>query len=656
MDIRLPDSWLRDYLKTSATPEKIAEYVSLCGPSVERVEKIDKECVYSIEITTNRVDSAGAYGLAREMAAILPRFDVKASLASIKTKSAQPIVKKVSWLAATVDYNLCQRFTAILIRDVKIKPSPEFIQTRLKLVGLRPINNVVDISNYLMHELGQPVHTFDYDKILDAKMVLRASKKGETVTTLDGKNHKLPGGDIIIEDGQKRLIDLAGIMGGANSAVDGNTKNVLLFVQTYNPYTIRQTSMKLAHRSEASSLFEKGLDPELVEPTIRRGIDLFTAVCKGKPESTILDLYPNPYKPHNITLTEEFIAQRLGIKISKQDIARFLTPLGFNIAWKKDVLTLTIPSWRSRDVNIPEDIVEEVARIYGYHNLPSDLMTGKIPEPLENAPFVFEMKIKQLLKGWGGIEVYTLSLVSKNMILASQGQILRAQALKLKNPLGADSEYLRTSLMSSLVWAAQQNKHTEEPFHLFEMANIYLPRKENLPQERIVLAGIFNNHDYENAKGIIQTFLGELNIHATLKPKNYDGFINNHSLSINCNGRETGKFGIIQDVFIYYEFIVELLAAVSQPHTTYVPLPKYPAQVEDITLIIPPKVLIGSVTEIIQEEQRVVSVELIGMYENTRTFRIFYQHPNKTLTDQDVKEIRSKIIKKLEKQLGVQVK
>ncbi|MCJ7805028.1 phenylalanine--tRNA ligase subunit beta, partial [Patescibacteria group bacterium] len=441
MEILIPDNWLKEFLKTHVGPEVIAECLSLCGPSIDRIEKIEGDPVYLIEVTTNRVDSASVLGIVREASAILPRFKIAAKLLQPKAKAKQKTVKSVFYLKASVDPKLCFRFSAILIRNVKIGQSPAEIQKKLIECGTRPINNIVDISNYIMLLFGQPVHTFDYDKIKGAKMILRASKRGERLTTLDGKNHKLSGEDIVIEDGSGRLIDLAGIMGGQNSMVDENTKNVLLFVQTYNPVNIRKTSMSLAARSEASMLFEKGLDTELVGPAMRYAIDMFVDLTKGTPAGEILDIYPNPYKVKAVKTNLEFINERLGISLTKDQISKSLASLGFYPRWSGKNISVEIPSYR-RDVEIPEDIVEEVARIYGYHNLPNKMLTGELPEPLMGTPFDFEEKVKDYLSGWGGVETYTLSFVSKGE--AKEG------ALKLKNPLGAESEYLRTSLMPSL--------------------------------------------------------------------------------------------------------------------------------------------------------------------------------------------------------------
>ncbi len=645
MDILVSDNWLRDFLKTSATPRNIARYLSLSGPSVDRIEKRDGDFIYQTEITTNRVDSASIYGVAREAAAILPRFNIKAKLVPPKIKSTGNFVGNVKYLDVKVDHKLCPRFAAILIKNVKIKPSPDHIKKRLIAVGERPINNIVDISNYIMHELGQPTHTFDYDKITDAKMILRASRKGEEVVTLDNKTHTLPGGDIVIEDGSKRLIDLAGIMGGLNSAIDSNTKNVLFFVQTYNPVNVRKTYMRLAHRTEAAAIFEKDLDPELVSLGIKRGIDLFIELTGGKPESQILDIYPKPYKAKKVVTSLPFIEERLGVSLSKKDISKFLNSLGFETSWKGQKLETSVPSYRSNDIEIAEDIIEEIARIYGYHKLPSKLMTGSIPDPLPNAPFTFEQKIKNLLSGWGGTEVYTLSMVSKDQ--AGNG------ALKLKNPLGEESSYMRTSLKPSLIQVVEDNSGEKNPFHIFEIANVYLPRKNKLPDERMILAGIFANTKYREAKGIIESLLEKLNTDVNYIAEDDKGFLASKRISIKSKNKKIGEFGILEENYIYYEFDTELLGEESLSVSPYTPLPKYPAQIEDLTLVLPSKTKVGDIVTFMNNaDERVARIELTDIFKNAYTFRVWYQHPEKTLNNEEVEEIRIKILDGLKEKFG----
>lgn len=649
MDILVPDEWMRNFLETKATPKKIGEYLSLAGPSVDKVEKKKDTHIYHIEVTTNRVDAASVYGIAREVRAILPRFGVKAELARADYDPDINFTKKVNYLDAEVDHKLCPRFTAVLIKDVEIKESPEWVKERLRWVNVRPINNIVDISNYILHELGQPVHTFDYDKIKHAKMVLRESKKGEEITTLDGKSHKLPGGDIVIENGEGRLIDLAGIMGAENSAVDKDTKNVLLFVQTYNPVNIRQTSMSLPKRTEAAVLFEKGLDKEGVTVAIGRGIELFEKLTGGKAEKKILDLYPNPYDPKTVKTSLDFINKRMGVDLDKKEITSYLEPLGFETKWEKNTLKVTVPSYRKDDIEIEEDILEEVARIYGYHNLETKLMEGKLPDPITDSPFDFESKVKNALKGWGGVEVYTYSMVPE--------EYTNGKGLKLKNPLGKESEYMRTSLKPSLVDAAKENSGEKDPFHLFEVANVYLPRKGKLPEEKMTLAGIFSNYSYRDAKGTIEALMKELNIRADITTKDKKGYLPSQSVVIKGKNKKLGEFGRLQEGYIYYEFDMEKLRDVHSPISPYIPIPKYPAQIEDLTLVLPSKTKVGEVIEGIEDSDKLIrKVELVDTYEDAYTFRLWYRHAKKTLTDKEVEEIREKAVKKVKKKFGTRLK
>ncbi len=645
MDLKILDSWLREYLDTKAKPEDLAKYLSLCGPSIERIKPFGKDFIYDIEVTTNRIDSASVYGIAREAAAILPRFKVAAKFKDLPKVSAKfKFVKKVNYLNAKVDSTLCPRFTAVLIRDVKKLDSPDYVKKRLESAGVRAINNIVDISNYIMLELGQPVHTFDYDKISGSAMTLRESEKGEKITTLDGKTFTLNGGDIVIEDGNNRLIDLAGVMGGSLSAISDTTKNVLLFVQTYEPVHIRKTSMSLAQRTMAATIFEKGTDTEAVAPAIIKAISLFESLCKGKVENQILDIYPKPYKTKEIEVNYDFIKQRIGVEITKKDISIYLDSLQFKTKWNGEKLKVAVPSFRSKDVTIEEDVVEEIARIYGYHNLPSTVMDGDLLSVAPVNTFKLEKNIKDLLSGWGGVEVYTLSLVPK--------EYTKGTALELKNPLGIDTAFLRTTLMPSLIFAAKENLGTFDKFHMFEMSNVYIPKKQDLPNEKLILAGIFNGYDFRDAKGIIEALFEKLNIKINFAVEEADGFVAGKCTSIKARGGEIGKFGYVESSdLVYYQFEIESIKN-NQGKAEYKEIAKYPAQIEDVTLILPEKTRIGEVLNLIKTTEKVASTELKDIYKDSYTFRIWYQDENKTLTDIEVEKQRNKILSEVKTKFG----
>lgn len=602
MQILIPDSWLREFIETNATPKQIQEASSLCGPSIERLHKKGNDYIYDIEVTTNRVDMMSVTGIAFECMAILPRFGYKVKMKNdpyakqinLSTKT------KVEYLKVTVDKNLCFRFSAALIKDVKVGESPKIIRDRLELCGLRPLNNVVDISNYLMLEMGQPVHTFDYDKIAGHKMILRESKKGEQLTTLDGKTFKLPGGNIVIEDGSGKLIDLCGIMGGQNSAVDENTKNVLLFVQVYEPTRIRKTSMSLAQRTDAAVLFEKGLAVENVLPTIQKGVEMF-----GETKEKILDILNVSEKISTMKLSTpltEFVNKRLGINLTFTEISQILKSLEFVV---KSELVVEIPWVRKFDVTIPEDLVEEVARIYGYHNLPSRLMAGNLSAPLDDKTFYWESKIKSALSHWGFTETYTYSLVDHD------------SGLKLKNPLSSEWVYLRTSLVPSHLKVISENIGRVGELQLFEIANIYLPKKGNLPHEELHLILSSTNLDIPRLKGYVEALAQEIGVH--ISPA-----IQTHPNSLTC------------------EINLEPILAKATSVKTYVPISKYSPIIEDVNVPYAGNYA-GIITKIKNLSPLIKNIKLIDKYENKLTLRLTYHSNSKQLSSSDVSPVREKL-------------
>ncbi|MBU0570118.1 hypothetical protein KKB40_05085, partial [Patescibacteria group bacterium] len=319
--------------------------------------------------------------------------------------------------------------------------------------------------------------------------------------------------------------------------------------------------------------------------------------------------------------------------------------LDFEAFWSGDNLKVTIPTFRAHDMSIAEDIVEEIARLYGYHNIEGQLMTGKIPNSPHNLPFNFERQVKRILKSLNAIEIYTLSLVPKNFV--------DDNTLKLKNPLGSDSEYLRNSLMPSLLRAVEENPGESEPFHLFEMANVYLPRKNDLPEEKMMLAGIMANTNFRTAKGIAESLLESLNIKVKMKARDNGEFPPSQRLVVTSNGQKLGQLGILKEGQIYYEFDVELLQKAHKPLKSFKPIPKYPAQIEDVTLTLPERTRVGDVLHSIEShDELIVQADLTDVFKDSYTFRIWYQHPDKTLTDEDVKNVRLQLIKVLKKKFG----
>lgn len=665
MNILIPHSWLTEFLETDARPEKIGECLSLSGPTVERIEKTLDDTIYDIEVTTNRVDLMSVYGIAREASVILPQFGYKARLKpylkgeTFKNSKVSPLRRKKLDIQIVNNPNLCKRILALKLEGVKLGHSPSWLAERLLKVGQRPLNNAIDITNYVMWEIGHPIHVFDYDRLTNKKIVIREAIKGEALITLDGVKHALNGGEVVFDDGKGEIIDLPGIMGTANSVVTPNTKNVLLWIESIDPVSIRRASMELGIRTQAAILNEKQVDSELGLLAILRASELFQKETKAKPASQLIDIYPKPYKSKKIRTKFNFINKRLGLDLNKNQIKGILAGLSFNAIWKGDDLLVSVPSFRAHDIELSEDILEEVARIYGYHNLPSQLMQGTIPVIPSDTPFKFESRVKNFLKGVGGVEVYTSSLISENHVSPKP-------ALMLKNPLGADSSYLRTSLAPSLIDAAYENKHIKVPFHLFEIANVYLPKKGALPDEKMILAGIFSQYNFRNAKGIVESLLQDNKIDFSFEPLDSTYFAPGKRVEIRSGKVYLGQFGILDgenfispepNLFIYYEFDCETLRKVGAPTVTYKPLPKYPSHIEDITLVLPQRTKVGDVLKTIKSVGALINeVELIDIYKDAYTFRIWYQNPKKTLSDTEVEEIRNKVLSEVKKKFGAILK
>lgn len=616
MDIKIIHNWLKQYLDTKATPEKIAQCLSLCGPSVERVSKINGDYLYDIEVTTNRVDSASVLGIAREAAAILPQFGISAKLKKVTAKlPANKITKTL--IDIKTDPKLNKRVMAVVLSVDGNKQTPIYIKERLEAAGMRSLNLIIDITNFVMLETGHPCHVFDYDKIDSKKLIFRLSKPGEKITTLDNKEYRLKGGDIVIDDGRKNIIDLPGIMGTKNSVVDKDTKNIIFFIDNNDPLLMRKTSLNLGIRTLAVQLNEKGVDPELAEIAFAKGIEYYQTLAGAKIISKIVDIYDQKPKVQPIKVSLDLINSKLGVELSVKKVKDILESLGFEVKLNKEIFSVTPPTYRANDVQIAEDIVEEVARIYGYFNIPSTLPQGEIPSEASDKLFDFESKIRNILVGFGGVETYTTSLVSKE--LAGRG------AIALKNPLGADTAYMQTSLIPSMVSAARGNSGETEMFHLFQIANIY-KNSESGPKELNMLAGVIANCDYRVAKGMIEGLFEMLNI--------------------DSDPSQMGKFEQVFKNMFVYEFSMDKLFENYKPYRKFVPIPKYPAQIEDFTLKIPSGKKVGdTIKEIKNSSNLIVKVSLKDIYKDSYTFRIWYQDQHKTLTDGEVEKERKKLEK-----------
>ena len=603
MNILIPDSWLREYLDTNATPKDIQKCLSLCGPSIERMHEGN---VYDVEVTTNRVDCMSVFGIAREAVAILPEFGFTASLKPLKL--AKLTSGDIAGFTVKNDPNLCQRILAVRVDNIKVEPSPKWLADKLSAVGQRPLNNLVDITNYVMWEVGHPTHIFDFDRLTTRKMVIREAKKGEKITTLDEKTHTLLGGEVVIDDGSGQIIDLPSIMGTKNSVVVENTTSALLFVDDVKSAKVRSASMTHAIRTQAATLLEKDIDPNTSIVAMARMVELIRQLYPQAKFSNVLDIYPTPPTPKPISLPISQISNIVGVEISASQIKDILKRLEFQVSATATKLTVTPPSHRSFDVEIPEDVIEEIARIYGYHNIPSQLMGGVLPSPAETSHFVFEYKLKTALKYLGFTESYTYSLVEND-----------PQGLKLKNPLSSEWTTLRTSLFPSARQIIQENLGRVDTLNFFEVANVYLPQKDNLPTEELRLIVSTTDTNVSKFKGKLETLLSDLSI------QNFLLDINSHSN------------------ILYWEVPVHQLLSKFNPTKPYVPPSKFAPIIEDVNVSYQ-----GNYSEIVAKLKSVSplikNIELVDKYGDKLTLRLTFHSDQKQLSSDDISEIRKLLI------------
>ncbi|KKP86814.1 MAG: Phenylalanine-tRNA ligase beta subunit [Candidatus Roizmanbacteria bacterium GW2011_GWA2_35_8] len=621
MNIKITYNWLLEYLDTDATPYDIQKYLSLCGPSVESVEKVGSDYIFDIEITSNRIDTASVIGIAREACVILNRFGIKSKLKNVIIPKPNNVINTLP-LIITDENKLCFRVVSVAMDNVITKNSPKYIKDRLEAIGIRSLNNIIDITNYVMIEYGHPTHVMDYDRIKTGKLIIRRAKKGETSVTLDGKKHNLDEQDVIADDGTGRIVDLLGIMGCENSVVTPDTKRVILFIESNNPHIIRHTSMKLGIRTVAATYDDKQVDSELTGVALNRLIQLFEELAEAKIASKLIDIYHEPKKPKSVSLKESDIERLIGVKIPKKESIEILSNLEFKlISDKNELLTFRVPSFRSHDINIPEDIIEEVARVYGYQNIPSVLQPIVYvdqPKEMEDI-FVFQNRIKIFLKHLGLNEVINYSMISKNLILDSGLKI--DDHLRLSNSISTDIEFLRISLLPSLYKNIKDNSGRKEFLKFFEIAKVYLPKKGDLPEE-VYRLGIAVNTNYLNLKGIVEALARELNNSGSVFDKN----------SIQ------GKDGV-------YTIEIDLKWLINNSCTVpdYKPIHPYAVIKLDKTFDLSPNLTYEVILRSAQQSKLLQKVEVLTLYKNKLTLRFYYSLPERNITEEEAKNELEKL-------------
>ena len=629
--------------------------------------------IIEYEITTNRPDALSVLGIARELKAVLNKPivlpDTSFETGSFKAENEAEL--------EVLDSAACPRYTGFIVKGIKNAQSPLWMQVRLYLVGLRPINAVVDATNYVMYELGQPLHAFDLEKLAGKKVVVRRAKDGEKILTLDGTERKLTSDDLVIADAEKPVA-IAGIMGGGESGTTLETENILLESAHFDPMTIRKTSKRLNLSTDSSYRFERGADIEACEFAAARALHLIQKVCGGEVAEGKLEHYPKPYTPKVIVFNPEKSSRLLGVQIPARKSSEILSNLGFTVKKEQDYIVVKVPSWRKYDVTREVDLIEEVARIYGMKNITSTypLMHSNVKKDYR---YFYIQEIKEFIASHGYNEAINYSFIGEKLYSKFGFDVSRL--VKIANPLSEEWVYMRDYLFPSLVQNAVNNiNRNEKDVALFEVAKVFVNKGEKLPEEPLHVAFLLTgkvkddlyrerNADFYDLKGIVESLLEKLNVNAEFTAQNEKPFLHpGQSAKITVDGEEVGfigklhpdvteKFEVKQDIFIAELNLDKLLSKALTTKTTFRQIPKFPPVTRDIAIIVDKTTPVAELEKIISSKAKhLESLKLFDVYEGkgipegkkSVAFSLKFRAKDKTLSDEEVNTIMNAIIKELE--------
>ncbi len=644
------------------------------------------DVILQIAITPNRPDALSHIGIARDLAAI---FDMELIYPEIKIDEAKDMAKDFASIEI-LDKENCPRYSSRIIRNVTIKDSPEWLKSKLSKIGLRPINNIVDVTNYVMHELGQPLHAFDLDQLSERKIVIKSTKEKMKFTTLDSKERELPSGTLMICDG-KREVAIAGVMGGENSEVTSETKNILLESAHFNPSHIRKVSKALGLNTDASYRFERTVDPNNTDYAANRAAMLITKVSGGENLKGLIDVYPEKIKEKEVQLRFARIKKVLGYEIPEESIIKILNKLGLKtILQVLDEIRLQVPTFRP-DLEREIDLIEEVARIYGYDQIPT---VPKITITLEKKydESHFTDKVREISAALGLYEILN------NPLIDEKSASFEGKAIKLLNPQSADMAYLRTSLIpGSLIVVANNINKGEKNLSFFEIGNVFNKINENgivsfedFNEERrllFILTGKerdkeWNSQekeiDFFSLKGLVDSFITKFSLDNVLNDSYYHNGNRNFAYYFTKNlpnstiglGGKVGKdvlkqYDINQDVYCFELFLEELKKIHNRKKFYSLPI-KYPKVVRDFAFILDRSVTYEELANFIKAEgsNLLKDVKLFDLFESeslgrekkSLAFSLEYQAEDRTLTENEVEKEFLHLIKLIEKKFNAKLR
>ena len=658
-------SWLSDYIETSLSAEEIAEILSDIGFPNEGIEHIGDDAVIDLEITSNRGDCLGYIGVARELATATGK---KLKMPVVQLDESDRDVNQLCSVEIA-EPDLCGRYTARVIENVTVGPSPEWMKKRLEAIGMRSVNNVVDATNYAMMETGQPPHAFDYAKITDGKIIVRKAKAGERIISIDGTKCDLTTEMLIIADA-KMPVAVAGVMGGLETEVGDGTKLVLLEDAFFAPVSVRATSRAIGLPSEASFRFERTVDIENIDWASQRTAQLIVQVAGGKVAKAVVDAYPKKPQQKQIAVRLSRINHLLGIKVSADEAIEILKRLSFEPKREDDVIACTVPSWRS-DVYREADLIEEVARHHGYNKVP---LENKIE--IEVTPVDERQKLSsivgQYLNGCGFYETVNVSFIDDN-VADIFGRAGAKEHLAVKDVSRKSSNLLRSSLLGSLAGVVKVNTNAgNRPVRVFEIANTFVPSAESLPEERTKLA-IVCDSDMRDLRGTVEGVVECLAKESSVTFGAADVAWAEAGAEVFVNGKAIGVAGVLSDEVrakfdleevnvCAAELDFDSLEQMQSDVVMFKSLPRFPAVERDLSLLVDESVRWESITAAIEKAgcDKLEQTKFAGIYrgkgieagKNSLTLTLRFRDEDGTLTHEQVDGFEEAIVSSITKATG----
>lgn len=634
------------------------------------------ETVVEFEITSNRPDCFSIIGLARETAAT---FDKQFTVPEVKFSENNENIKDTISVDV-LDKDKCQRYCARMVKNVKIGPSPSWMQERLRACGVRPINNIVDITNYVLLEYGQPMHAFDLRDLADNKIIVRRAENGEVIKTLDEQDRTLTNDDLVIADG-KKAVAIAGVMGGFNSEVKDDTTTVIFESATFDGASVRLTAQRVGLRTEASSRYEKGLDYNNTVPAVERACQLVEELCCGENVGGMIDVIGNVTDMKTLPFRPDKINAFLGTNISTEQMVKYFDAL--EIKTDLNNMTVTPPSFRP-DLEGEADIAEEVARFYGYDKIPVTLLSGEATCGKKTERQQAQDNIMEILTAHGMYEIYTYTFTSPSVFdkLNIPADSALRNTVKISNPLGEDTSIMRTTTISSMLDILSRNYNYRNPSaKLFEIGKVFIPTDDGkLPNEpyKITMGMYGNNTDFFDIKGICEELFAGLNIQNVKYTAVNDNptFHPGRCAKITAGGKTLGivgeihpavcrKYGLETSVYVS-ELDFENIFLNIKTDIKFKELPKYPAVTRDIAMLVDKTVPVAEIEEIVKKAsgKLLESINLFDVYEGEQipegkksvAYNAVYRSPDRSLTGDEVQKVFDKAVKNLEHQLGAQLR